>query len=473
MAGLTPEGFVPKRTAELKLELEALVTGAFGSVNLNPESVFGQIIGIVIGQQADIWARLEQVYRSQYPGMAEAINLDRVVSINGISRLAAAPTSVVAVVTGVDGTVIEAGKLAAAENGSIYALAGPVTIDADISVGARVSISEVVDDIDYSITLGATTYTYNSGPEATAGSILTNLAALMVLAIDAHEVSDGLGGNWLRIEYGAQQHISVGPRMQILEVSVYADFEGTETGAIELPAATLTTIQTPTAGWNAVVNRGEGTLGREVETDEELRLRRERSLRLTGSNTLDAIRSALSELPGVLSMRVVANSGTATDAEGTPRQTLWAVVDGGLPEQVARVLYERVAAGIGYRGDVAVDVISPTNGQAFEVRFDRPTNVPYYVTVTVVRSDSTPTQVIDLVRAAVVDYSNSEFAIGEDVLYSRLFSPINAVIGDGAYVQSLTIGEAEGPTGTTNLAAEPDERFILTEGRVQVFVVTP
>ena len=473
MAGLSDAGFVPKRTAELKLELEALVTARFGPVNLNPESVFGQLIGIAVGQQADLWARLEQVYRSQYPGMAQSVNLDRVVSLNGITRLAAAPTSVVAVVTGADGTTLAAGKLAAAENGSTYALAGPVAIDADVSVGAKISVTSVADNTNYSITLGATTYTYNSGPAATAGSILTNLAALMVLAIDGSEVSDGVGGNWLRLDYGAQQLIAVGPRMQIVEVSVYADFEGTETGAIELPAGTLTTIQTPTAGWAAVTNRVEGTLGRDVETDEQLRLRRERSLRLTGSNTLDAIRSALSELPGVLSMRVVANSGTATDAEGTPRQTLWAVVDGGLPEQIARALYERVAAGIGYRGDVEVDVISPTNGQAFPVKFDRPTNVPYYATVTVVRSDSTPTQVIDLVRAALVDYSNAEFGIGEDVLYSRLFSPINTVIGDGAYVQSLTIGETSGPTGTTNLEADPDERFILTEGRVQVFVVTP
>ncbi len=473
MAGLSAEGFVPKRTAELKLELEALISANFGAVNLNPESVFGQLVGIVVGQQADLWARLEQVYRSQYPGMAQSVNLDRVASLNGITRLAAAPTSVVAVVTGSDGAILPAGKLVAAENGSTYALSGPVSIDADISVGAKISITSVVDNTNYSITLGATTYTYNSGPDATAGSILANLAALMVLVLDDSEVSDGAGGNWLRLDYSAQQLIAVGARMQILELSVYADFEGTETGAIELPARTLTTIQTPTAGWSAVTNRTEGTLGRDTETDEELRLRRERSLRLTGSNTLDAIRSALSELPGVLSMRVVANNGGSTDGEGTPRQSLWAVVDGGLPEQIAQVLYERVAAGIRYRGNISVDVISPTNGQAFTVKFDRPTNVPYYVTVTVVRSDSTPTQIIDLVRAAVVDYSNAEFGIGEDVLYSRLFSPINAVIGDGAYVQALTIGVAEGPTGTTNLDADPDERFILTEGRVQVFVVTP
>ena len=472
MAGLSPEGFVAKRTAELKLELEALLTSQFGAINLNPESIFGQLVGVIVDQQADLWARLEEVYRSQYPGMAEEVNLDRVVSLNGIVRLSAAPTTVVAVVTGTDGTVLPAGRLALADNGSIFRSSGAVTIDADISVGARILVTAVVDSTDYSLTLGATTYTYNSGPAATAASILANLADLLPAEID-HVVTAGVGGTWLDLSYAAQQLIAVGARLTIQTVSTYADFENTESGPVELPALTLNVIQTPVSGWVGITNRAEGTLGRNTETDAELRLRRERSLRLTGTNTLDAIRSALSELPGVLSMRVVANNGTSTDAEGTPRQTLWAVVDGGAQEDIAQVLYERVAAGINYRGGITVPVLSPTNGQAFDIRFDRPTNVPYYVNVTVQASDATPTTVIEMIRKALVDYSNENFAIGEDVLYTRLFSPINAVIGEGAYVSGLTIGIAPDPVGTGNLVSAASARFILTEARVQVFVLAP
>ena len=472
MAGLTPEGFVPKRTAELKIELEARLVEGFGAINLNPESLFGQLVGLWTEQLADLWARSEQTYQSQYPGMATGINLDRAASINGITRLRAAPTSVVATVGGVQGTVLSVGRLVSATNGATYELAEDVTIDATQSVGARISVSTVVDNTDYSVTLGPTTYTYNSGPSATAESILTNLAELLPVEV-RHALTAGVGGTWLDLEYNAQRSIAVGTRLVLEAVLVYADFENTQTGALELPIGILNSIQTPVAGWESVTNWTEGSLGREVETDQELRLRRSRSLRLTGSNTLDSIRSALAQLPGVLSFRVTANNGTATDSEGTPRQQIWAIVDGGASEDVAQVLYDRVAAGIGFRGAQLVNVVSPTNRQAFPIRFDRPTNVPFYVTVTVQSSVNTPTEAINLIRRALVDYANENLDIGDPVLYTRLFSAINPVIGEDAYVSALTIGEAPDPLGVTNIVAEPNERFVLTAERVQVFVLAP
>lgn len=472
MAGLTPQGFVAKRLAELKVELETGLSATFGNINLNPESVFGQLIGTVVDQQADLWARLEQVYHSQYPDSAAGVSLDRAADLNGIVRLPAAPTQVVAVVSGTPGTVLPAGRLAMAENGAMYTLTDDTTISATVSVGARLAVATLLDNTDYSITLGAAVYTYNSGPAATAASILTNLAALLPAGVTS-QLTAGAGGTWIDIEYTAQQLFAVGARLTLVQVSSYADFRNTVPGAVELPARALSTIQTPVAGWTTVTNRAEGTLGRDVETDLELRQRRARSLRLTGSNTLDAIRSALSELPGVLSMRVVDNRGTATDAEGTPRQTVWAVVDGGTADDIARVLYERVAAGINYRGATEVGVVSPTNSQSFPVRFDRPVNVPYYVNVTIRSSAVTPTNIIDLAREALVAYSNAAYGIGDDVLYTRLFSPLNAIVGEDAYVSALTVGLTADPTGTANLVSEPAERFLLTEGRVQVFVVAP
>lgn len=470
MAGLSPEGFVTKRTAELKIELEALFVESFGAINLNPESVFGQLIGLIVEQQADYWNRLEQVYRSQYPSMATGINLDRVVGINGITRLPAAPTTVVATVGGTPSTVLSVGRLATAVNGLTYELTENVTLDATNSVGARVVVATVVDNTNYQITLGGVTYTYNSGPAATAASILTNLAELLPAPV-RHELTAGVEGTWLDLEYDAQQAITLGTRLTLQAVLVYADFQNNQTGAIELPAGALSSIQTPVAGWESITNWTEGSLGREVEGDTELRLRREQSLRLMGSNTLDSIRSSLAQLPGVLSFRVSDNNGTATNSEGTPRQQVWAIVDGGTAEDVAQVLYEKVAAGIGTRGAQVVNVVSPVNLQAFPIRFDRPTNVPFYVTVTIQASVNTPTDAIGLVRAALVDYANEKLDIGDPVLFTRLFSAINPVIGEDAYVVTLTIGEAADPTGTSNIVGDPNERFVLTADRVQVFVL--
>ena len=472
MAGLTPTGFVAKRLAELKIEVEERLTNRFGAINLNAESIFGQFTGLTADMQADFWARLEQVYLSQYPGSASGINLDRVVSINGVERLSAAPTSVQAVVSGLAGTLLTAGRLVTSVNGAVYQLLSPVTIQASQSVGARVVVSNVVANTVYTLTVGANIFSYNSGPEPTAASILTNLAALTPVSVRTNVIA-GIDATALTLEYDSPQAVSVGNRLSITELSVYADFANAVSGASSLPARSLVGIQTPVAGWTRIENRVEGSLGRDNESDTELRLRRARSLRLAGSNTLDAIRSALSQIPGVLAMRVTANSGTTTDSDGTPRQNVWAIVDGGDPAEIAQVLYDKVAAGIGYRGTQVHTVVSPVNNQGFQVRFDRPTNVPFWATVTIQSSVNTPTDIIAQVRAALVAYSNANHGIGETVHYTRLFSPLNAIIGEDAYIFDMRIGTNTNPTGTGNLVPTASQRLSLVPERVQVFVIPP
>ena len=470
MAGLTNSGFTPKRLPELKLELEDGLRQRFGDVNLNSESVFGQLVGLVTEQQADLWARLEQVYQSQYPNMATGVNLDRVASITGLTRLGSAPTFARATVTGAEGTVLPTGRRVSSATGAgTYVLTDTVTITAGDSCGATVEVANVVSGINYTLTLGGVAYTYNSGADPTEASILVNIGALLPTWV-THTVVSGAEGAVLTLEYGTPQLIEVDSKMTLTSISVYADFENEVPGRNALPVGTLTQITTPVSGWTGITNREEGTIGRDAETDDELRLRREKSLRLAGASTMDSIVSELTQLTGVISVRVTANSTDTTDADGTPRQTLWAIVDGGEAEAIGEVLYEKVAAGIGTRGAVVVDVVSGVSGQVFQMKFDRPTNVPFYAEVTIQRSASTPSDAIERVRSALVAYAET-LKIGDPVHYTRLFSPINAVIGDGAHVSDLFIGLTPSPSGTTNIVPAPSERLTLTAGRIQVFVV--
>lgn len=476
MSGLTPEGFVAKRTPELKIELEQRLLDVFGSVNLNPSSVFGQLVGLTVEQQADFWNRLEEVYFSQYPSSATGVNLDRVVALNGLTRLPARSTAVLAVLTGVPGTTIAAGRLAAiAQTGHQYQLTSPVTLTEADSVGVRVEVTTLTEDTDYTINLDGTPYTYNSGPTPTETSILTNIKALLdlVAGITSVVTTEGDEGR-IDIQYDTPMPIVVTANMTVALVSNYGDFAAVNTGPQTAPVGSLTQIVTPVAGWETVLNRFEGTVGRDAETDTELRLRRAESLKIAGQNTLDSIVTRIRQLPGVLAQRVVVNNTDSTDSEGIPAHSIRAIVDGGVEEAIARVLYDYVAAGIGYFGAVEVDVLSTVTGTPFEVKFDRPVNVPFYVTVTIQGSPATPTDAVSAVRNALMDHT-SQLTIAESVLYTRLFSPINAVIGDGAYVTTMYINEHEIDDPmyetTANLVPDPDERFVLTPERIQVFVV--
>ena len=273
MSGLTPEGFVAKRTPELKVELEQKLLDVFGPVNLNPSSVFGQLTGLTIEQQSDFWSRLEDVYWSQYPSSAEGVNLDRVVSLNGLSRLAARATTVRAVLTGTAGTVIAAGRLAATpQTGHQYELTGEVTLSAATSVGARVVIVTLVANTDYTINLNGTPYTYNSGASPTETSIMTNLNGLMPDGVTGQVTTEGADAI-LDLKYDTPQQIVVSSDMAIQLVSNYGDFASVVVGPLTAPVGSLTQIVTPVAGWDTVYNRFEGTVGRAAETDTELRLR--------------------------------------------------------------------------------------------------------------------------------------------------------------------------------------------------------
>lgn len=476
MTGLTEAGFVAKRTPELKLELEQALLDLLGAVNLNPASVFGQLVGLDTDQKSALWALLEEVYWSQYPRSATGVNLDRMVSINGLSRLPAAPSVVRAVVTGSPVTNLFPGRLVSAPRlNTQFILLDTTVIEAARSVGARIVVNTVTASHDYTITVGATPKTYNSGGSPTEASILTGLAALYTgdPGINAVVTSDGTTA-YLDLTYDTAQLITVSADLTLQRVSNYAIFASTTPGPLDVPIGAVTQIDTPVAGWFEVNNRHAGEAGRFTETDDELRARREISLKLAATGTLDAVVSHMQQVPGVLEQRILVNNSDTTDGNGTPAHHVWAIVEGGVPAEIAEVLYTQVAAGIGYRGDVEVVHISPITGAAYSVKFDRPTLTDFYVSVQIQSSPNTPADAVDRVRQALVDWAG-DLRIGESVLWSRLFTPINAVIGDGAYVEELYLNTvpivSPGDELTDNLDADPDERYTLQVSGVQVIVV--
>lgn len=110
--GLTPEGFNRERLSDSKAEFENAFIAQFGDITLIPQSIFGQLIGILAKIDADRWENDEDIYFSQYPSTAEGVSLDYVCALNGIIRLPAQQTSVICACTGFEGTLISEGALA-------------------------------------------------------------------------------------------------------------------------------------------------------------------------------------------------------------------------------------------------------------------------------------------------------------------------------------------------------------------------
>lgn len=397
--GVTPQGFKIMRLIEAKTLLENLFTNEFSEINLEAQSVAGQIIGIFAKVIADDWENLQDVYLSQYPNSASGVSLDNVVQLNGLTRIPASRTTVTGVATGVNGTLIPIGSLASIpSNGAIFQSTANAFITNGNAVANTVQVTSATAQV-YTVLINGVSYIYSlptltfSGPIVSGNSInvringismptvnyatssaatLGNLASqIMINASDsvasatvvgntielvpvlgqqiiaddpvvsgvgaptgsvtlrtptlagiaqylAARVNTGnnLSASWTNLntfftisatDTSFPYSINLGSNLQVTSVSSPVPFQAQEYGPIPVPAGALTNILTPIAGWNSLTNYEAGITGRNQETDAELRLRRQSTLRGLGFSTVESLLARIPEVPGVTAVLVFEN----------------------------------------------------------------------------------------------------------------------------------------------------------------------
>jgi len=243
----------------------------------------------------------------------------------------------------------------------------------------------------------------------------------------------------------------------------------TETGVNLQDANTVETIQSPLVGWDTVTNPFAAIAGKVVETDAELRLRFLQAKFQDGSNTYEAIYASVLKLDGVKQIVIYENE-TDTDfvSPPVPAHSFYPIVLGGISSEIAKAIWDNKPAGILSYGTVTTGV-ADSQGILHDISFDRPTDLPIYISLTVSVDSTFPTDGEDLIRTALVDYL-STLGIGEDVLYSRLYTPINGATG-GFYVSGMTIGTSASPVGTSNISVDYNEIVNISASNILVSFV--
>jgi uncharacterized phage protein gp47/JayE len=237
-------------------------------------------------------------------------------------------------------------------------------------------------------------------------------------------------------------------------------------------AGTLTVIETAQAGWNSVTNAADATLGSLVESDEDLRLRREVELRRAGAAAVDAIEADLSAVTGVTSVRVFRNVTDVTDGDGMPPHSVEALVLGGDDNAVAQAVWDNVAGGIQAYGEdfgTAVDRDSVPH----TVAFTRPTETPLYLAIEVTKNTDPlagpiyPTNGDTLIAEALAAWAQDHLRIGSDLIFAQLYGVIFGV--DGVLdVTSLKADDVYPPTGTVNIVIAARALGTIDTGNVEV-----
>jgi uncharacterized phage protein gp47/JayE len=243
------------------------------------------------------------------------------------------------------------------------------------------------------------------------------------------------------------------------------------TGSVAAPAGTLTVIETPLFGIDSVTNLLDANVGRELETDAELRLRRLESLQRAGTATVNGIVTTLRQVSGVTNAFVIENNTDAVDGEGRPPHSYEAYVDGGADEDILEAIWETKPAGIETVGNFSGTVLD-SQGFVQTVKFSRPTTADVWLEVDITKNTDPsepggvyPANGDDLVRDAVLAYGDT-FEIGQDVVLIRFFNAINAIPGVVGIV--IRAGFAPDPVGTANLPIGSTELAKFDASRLEI-----
>lgn len=237
-------------------------------------------------------------------------------------------------------------------------------------------------------------------------------------------------------------------------------------GSVSVAANQLTTIVNPIYGLSSVTNPAAVTEGQTEESDAALRIRRQIVAERSSSVSVSALFQAITDVTGVTDVKINQNTTSTTDADGVPAHSVWCIVNGGSDADVAEAIFDHLAVGIGTYGSEAVSHTDSVTGDTYTINFGRPSDVTIWCIVNLTVDDDYPTDGDEQIEDAIVSYFDENFNLGDDIIHSRLYTPVNSVSGHD--VDSIYIDIAASPASTSNISIDDDETGVITTARITV-----
>ena len=245
-------------------------------------------------------------------------------------------------------------------------------------------------------------------------------------------------------------------------------------GAISALAGTIKKIYTPLAGWDGVNNAFAASVGKDIETDEQARVRFGNAVLARSAAVATALRAALFGIENVKYVKVYENDTGSTDANNIPGHSIACIVGGGNQNAIAQMIYEKKAPGIGTYGSTAVSV-SDEYGQTHTINFSRPTSVLVYFNIWITTLAGYDGDTIEeAIRNAIVNHIN-ENGIGESLIISQLYGICYASRPDLASTYIITAIQATvaGGSATSSVVNVAwNERIVLQNGASSITFTT-
>jgi len=481
MAGITSTGLEIKRLNQVREGLRQQASEIFSDLvptgdvlDTGSGSTLGRLIGVVSLGEAELWEAIQDVYSAFDPNSAEGIALDNLVALSGLIRKGEQASTARMLFRGDYNTTITRNSLVSSSFTNYrFVVPQSITLNNEDVVGVVIDTQLVQNSTDYVVTYSddnnTVNLTYTSTASATRLGILQGLADTINNNIGSILTAEVVG-NTLEIiadDKVTESTYSLSSNLYYVKSIKGLTVVAEEAGPKEQDTGTIDTITTPILGLDSVEQIAPATVGSLRETDAQLRRRFTEAKYLRGSNILDALQSELLSLDGVQDVRIYENLTDTTDAKGLPAHSFRVLIRGGIRDEIGDAIWRNKPAGIATSGNISV-VIDNILGDQTLVYFERPEFIDLYVSVTITTDDEFPSDGPERIKAALSQYITEQTRLGEDLRYSRLYTPINSV--PGHFVDQLFIDTSPSPASTSNISINYDQLLKLELGNIEVNV---
>ena len=261
-------------------------------------------------------------------------------------------------------------------------------------------------------------------------------------------------------------------------------------GAQTASVGDLSLIAEPVGGWQSVTNPNAAILGSDEESDADLRVSRKNKVAKQSNNQLDSIRAAISDVKGVTHLFVDENEELATDANGVLGKSYIVFVAGGDNDEIAKAMAGKKNPGCGqnfsnttFPNKEVVNTTTPVHGALFRATFFRPEPKTIYVDVKVKETGSLSSSAASDIENSIIEYANATlfngvtglgfdstgFDIGESVPSGKLHTPVNKIIAENGYVESIDVSLTDGGTGQI-VSIAYGELSTFAQGNIKVTI---
>lgn len=475
MARLTDNGLEWDKFGTSYSKLQDIAKTRFASLleqgeelSVDESSILGRILGIIADIDSSQEELMFQMYSSFDPEQAEGVYLDKLVYLfAGLKRKQPTPAIAGLMLRGSLGvTVPEGSNVSNTKTGDVFATDNSVTFD-------RVNANGVVIDVG-AITTGTSVSLYyseidslNQYPPITivARETDTSITIARTLVQTINSTSSVISAfldkdNVVHVKFinfNIVGNFSTTGNLDIIQSYQPVTATSKTFSAVVQAVNDLNVIQSPVLGWYEVYNPFDSIASTELESDAELRNRYKFSKSFIQTGNRESMYSALYSLQGVRFANVQENIQDVP-FEGRSAHGIVVTVLGGDDQEIAQTI-DKYRAFAYTDGTIEVGLYD-INGTPYSVRFNRPEIVPIQIKLSLTTDTNVfPTDGMLRIQNALIDYV-SNLNVGEDVVWSKLFTPINSV--DGQSVNNLLIGKVGESLGTETIVIEHNQLASLS-----------